>query len=352
MTKTFVFSVGVVTFLALAWFCIHRRAPIIEADVKSLAQARLFADGLDTVQVRASGRTVTLDGVVAHEGERKLAIAGVAGVRGVGKVVDDLELLNSRAANAGIAEAELDRSYQFWMQFDGETLRFEGTIPEDATARTLDEVARDSGFKQTDLEKLETRANPPQHWTSDISTMIRALAHLERGEALLAEDRWQLIGAAAHAGKRRQAEISLEFLKGGTEGQCRIDLLISKPGLVCQENIEKLLAEGELEFEDGFSALTDQGDQTVRSLFQQAQECHGMQFQVIAISLFNHLAPGEMKITQIMAKTIRDELVALGMAPGRISSMGLGTPYPAHFAQSSEDDSERLIYIDVMENSP
>ena len=356
MTKNHVIWVGVAAFLALAWVCIRYRAPMIESDVETLAQARLFAEGLDTVKARAWGRRIILEGEVGSQRERKLAIEKVAGLRVVGKVVDAIQVRkspkNDAAPGSDTQGADMQTPYLLLLTYDGSTLSFEGAMPGENANDFLEKAAIVSGFQDTNFEKLEIRPNPPGNWSIAVLALMEAMVQLEHGEALLKAGQWQLIGKAAHAGKKRQAEVATEFLQAGFEGKMRIELTLSQQAKVCQEKLDRILAANTIPFESSLAGLTPVGMDIVEKLFREMEACPSVDFQVVGRTISKGSKLEELEHTQSMAETVMAELVSLGIDPTRISAQGMGTAYPIEAADAPPGSSERRIEMIVLENAP
>ncbi|MBY8975240.1 OmpA family protein [Rhodobacteraceae bacterium NNCM2] len=198
------------------WSAVTFKAPRIEADIASRANAATAPVSKHGVEVDARGRHVNLKGIADHEAERDALIAAAGEVRGVVGVVDRLEVLET--ASPYVIEAELEA--------DG-TYTLSGSVPDVAMRDAVMARSRDlaPGGAATGNLILAT-GMPEGDWTGMVETGLRAVGVLEKGSMRLVDLNGTISGTADGVEARDEVR---EILGENPEGAWELELELILP---------------------------------------------------------------------------------------------------------------------------
>ena len=161
-----------------------RGAPQIERDIHRAAIKIVAAAGGEPVEVRTSGRHVTLTGPVESAEKRDALLKDIAQVSLVVAVLDDMTVL--------------DRADPFTIEIrkapDG-AISLKGFVPNRRAEDRLLAEARDFGGGARVSAALELAAGAPEgNWAGMVSTGLKALAQLNHGLLNISGDQIELSG--------------------------------------------------------------------------------------------------------------------------------------------------------------
>ena len=161
-----------------------RGAPQIERDIHRAAIKIVAAAGGEPVEVRTSGRNITLTGPVESAEKRDALLKDIANVSLVVAVLDDMTVL--------------DRADPFTIEIqkapDG-AISLKGFVPNRRAEDRLLAEARDFGRGARVSASLELAAGAPEgNWTGMVSTGLKALAGLNHGTLSISGDQVDLSG--------------------------------------------------------------------------------------------------------------------------------------------------------------
>lgn len=161
-----------------------RGAPQIERDIHRTAIKIVAASGGEPVEVRTSGRHVTLTGPVESAEKRDALLKDIADLHLVVAVLDDMTVL--------------DRADPFTIEIekapDG-AISLKGYVPNRRAEDRLLAEARDFGRGARVSAALELAAGAPEgNWTGMVSSGLKALAALNHGSLRISGDQVELSG--------------------------------------------------------------------------------------------------------------------------------------------------------------
>jgi OmpA-OmpF porin, OOP family len=204
---------GLATLALLYAIAMPRLVERVPETLRELAAARLQAQGLAWVQVRAEGRDLHLRGAAPSRAEQRGAVTLAGGVPGVRHVADAIRLREVSPYRLSIA----------WQ--DGR-LAVAGYMPDQAR---LDAVAaRIAPHAGTGAAGLAVAAGHPPGWSALATAVVDAITGLDQGSAELIDRALSLRGTATSVNARDRVLAALSAFEGrGFALDADISLIVS-----------------------------------------------------------------------------------------------------------------------------
>ncbi|WP_200240559.1 OmpA family protein [Thiohalocapsa halophila] len=191
-------SAGLLLLAVLYALALPRLAERIPETLRETAEVRLETAGLTWIQVRADGRDLLLHGPAPSPAEQRRAVELAAGVPGVRRVVDEIQL---RAVSP----------YRLSMTRQDDAIAVSGYMPDQASLDALaGQVQARGGAGALDLE---VAAGHPPGWTALVSALIEPITALDQASAELADGALSIAGVTTSVDTRDRVLAALSELK-------------------------------------------------------------------------------------------------------------------------------------------
>lgn len=191
-------SAGLLLLAVLYALALPRLAERIPETLRETAEVRLETAGLTWIQVRADGRDLLLHGPAPSPAEQRRAVDLAAGVPGVRRVVDEIQL---RAVSP----------YRLSMTRQDDAIAVSGYMPDQASLDALaGQVQAQDGTGALDLE---VAAGHPPGWTALVSALIEPITALDQASAELADGALSIAGVTTSVDTRDRVLAALSELK-------------------------------------------------------------------------------------------------------------------------------------------
>ena len=341
---------ALLAFGALGYFCVYRDAPMIAAavddNVRSAVASLPAAAG---VAWATDGRDVTVTGEVDSDATRDAVLAGVRSARGVRVVNDRLTLLAGAVPAEPATPPEPIEPYTTRLQRDGQNIRIEGEVPDEAARRDLGAAFANRAV--VDATVLRGGADPA--WAERIGVAEAAVGRLSRGTAELTDNRLRITGEVATDALRTEIETLVAGL-GGVDAD--VDIRVVRPTVEaqqaavadCQTQFDTALSEGRILFATGSADIDTASDALLARLATIARAC-----PLARIDIGGHTdSTGDPAYNEYLsgqrAAAVRDNLIGRGIAADRLTATGYGAAQPvADNATRAGREQNRRIEMTV-----
>lgn len=330
----------------------HGSARQAEQILTQAARTALTEAQIDWAQVRLSGQKAVLEGMAPSPEARDRAIDVVRGAVCVrpdqcgGLIVGGITVVDH--AGLAVASAPLDAlvwqaSYQ-----RGEPLFLEGGVLSDTMRdRVVGEATTLFPDGVKDAMALREAAAVP-NWLSAARAQLAALALLESGRIEAEGSRFVLTGVALDEDAKQKAEALLASLPDDIEATVSISLADPEPASiapkpepeveplpattasvdVCQEEFDKTMREGVINFRFKSAALPDDSLSLLDRLAQTALKCARLRIEVAGHTDNNGTVERNQRLSEARAQSVVDHLVAQGVPADRIAARGYSEERP------------------------
>ncbi|WP_117209334.1 OmpA family protein [Allorhizocola rhizosphaerae] len=275
----------------------------IEADLTSRSSAALEAAGVGAAEVKFVGR----DGSVvvrdaSHVDRARSIVEGVQGVRVV----------------AVTGPQALRRAPSVTVTVDGGRTRVAGVVPSEAAKATLLTTLAAQGELTVDPGVSDTHL-------ADLPDVVRALGTTAKGVTIeLRDGRITLAGTVESAAARDAAVAAAGRIAGAANVTSRLEV-VAKPPEVVQRALTDL---PQITFENNSATLTAEGQAAVAKAADILRDNPTARVRIEGHTDSNGTPESNLSLSQARAQSVRDALVALGIAPDRMTAEGFGESRP------------------------
>jgi OOP family OmpA-OmpF porin len=180
-------ALGLAALALLYAVAMPRLAERIPETLRETAEARLQAEAMAWVQVRADGRDLLLEGAAPSPEDQRRAVELAAGVPGVRHLVDGIRL---RAVSP----------YRLSIDWQDGRLALAGYMPDQASLDAL--VAQIGPRTGEDAPNLAVAAGAPAGWAAFAVALVDAITRLDQAEAKLVDQKLSLRGTTTSVDTR------------------------------------------------------------------------------------------------------------------------------------------------------
>jgi OOP family OmpA-OmpF porin len=306
--------VGLALLALLAYFCVNRNAPRIEAELTAQSRAALQAAGLSPALVSFDGRDACLP-TIADASLAEQAYAIVEAVRGV------------RVVNTGCGEIALADPF-FHARRTEDGILIEGSMIPGEADRVYG-VINALGPSLPVMRNLATEGVADAAWTDVLPDVIRLLAaRVLDPEISVMDGVVTVSGRVPTDGVREGVIARLVELFPGFEIEDRLEVRPHVDAAELQRGLDQFVASRVVEFEFDSDVLTPEGRQTVAEVAATLAS-----LPQVRVEISGHTdSVGEddfnMDLSQRRAESVREYLVELGLARGRFDTAGFGETRP------------------------
>lgn len=303
--------------LILCVLCPYCRAPAIEEDLRSQAEASLTSIGLDPSLMEISGCVVTLSGSVYSQELKDQARQLVEAIPGICGVSDALTVLTWVPGSLRFATR-------------GGTLEIDGLVPSDQTRSDLVTAARelwgeDGVLAELTVEpKLDVRA-----WPDSFLPLLLGLHYRDRDlDVELTDGQAIISGTVVSDLTKRRILGAAETLLPRFEIVDR--LTVREPETddeVLQARLDEQLAGKIVEFDSDSANLTAKGRAVLDVVAAILKETPG-RVEIAGHTDSTHTSEHNLELSQRRAESVRDYLVRRGVSKRRLETVGYGETRP------------------------
>jgi OOP family OmpA-OmpF porin len=305
---------GLALLALLAYFCVNRNAPRIEAELTAQSQAALEAAGLSPALVSFDGRDACLPTITdaSLAGQAREIVAAVTGVRVV---------------NTGCGEIALADPY-FHARRTDEGILIEGSlIPEEANR--VYAVVNALGPSVPVTRQIGTDGVADAAWTDVLPDAIRLLAARVLDPEISVKDGVVTVsGRVPTEAVREGVNERLLELFPGLEIEDRLEVRPHVNAAELQRGLDQFVASRVVEFEFDSDVLTSEGRETVAEVAATLASLPQVRVEIVGHTDDVGEDDFNMDLSQRRAESVRDYLVELGLARGRFDTAGFGETRP------------------------
>ncbi|MEL7538790.1 MAG: OmpA family protein [Pseudomonadota bacterium] len=317
--------VALLVFGAIGYFCVYRHAPLIEAAVDSEVRAAIAPTSALFVAWDTSGRDVTLTGSVASDDTRARLVERVANAPGVRVVIDQLRIEVPTESDVAAASTELT------LDATGLTLDGVGPSPE-----AIDELQRLATSEIPGLEfRSDARIRPGlnERWPQRMAAALAAVSQLTRGSAALTDERLVVRGRVAGPAERQAVDDALSRLIE-SDADLVVDVALDTTSITdtaaasCQQQFSQALANEQIRFASGSAEIDAASDALLSTLAGIATDCPDARIEIAGHTDSMGDPAFNDALSEQRATAVRDNLIARGIAPERLTARGYGSRRP------------------------
>jgi outer membrane protein OmpA-like peptidoglycan-associated protein len=308
--------VGLALLALLAYFCVNRNAPRIEAELTASSQAALQAAGLspDLVSVTVDGRDACLP-TIADAAVADQAYQAVASVRGV------------RVVDTGCGEMSFAEAYFYARRTDDGILIEGAMIP--AEADRVYGVVNALGPSVPVAREIFTENVSDAAWTDELPAAIRLLAARVLDPEISVRDGVVTVSGRVPTERVREGVIErLGQLFPGFEIVDRLETRPHESAEELQRGLDQFVASRVVEFEFDSDALTADGRRTVEEVAATLASLPGLRVEIAGHTDSAGDDDFNMDLSQRRADAVRNYLVELGLQRDRFETVGFGETRP------------------------
>ena len=306
--------VGLALLALLAFFCVNRNAPRIEAALTADAQAALTDAGLDPALVTLDGRDACLPTIPDAElaARARQIVESVNGIRvvdtGCGEIAMSSPFFRAeRAADEIIIEGSM---------IPGEASRVYSVV--NALAPSVPVVRR-----------IVTDGVADEAWTGALPDAIRLMAARVLDPALTVEDGVVTVsGRVPSEGAREGVILRLEQLFPGFKVVDRLEVRPPETGIELQRGLDQFVASRVVEFEFDSDVLTAEGRETVDEVAALLRSLPGVNVEISGHTDSTGDDAFNLDLSLRRADAVRAHLVEQGLAGARFETAGFGETRP------------------------
>jgi len=306
--------VGLALLALLAFFCVNRNAPRIEAELTADARAALTSAGLDPAFVTLDGRDACLPTIPDADlaARARQLVESVNGIRivdtGCGEIAMDRPFFRAeRAADEIIIEGSM---------IPGEASRVYGVV--NALAPTVPVVRR-----------IVTDGVADEAWTAALPDAIRLMAARVLDPALTVEDGVVTVsGRVPSEGVREGIIQRLEQLFPEFKIVEHLEDRPPETGLELQRGLDQFVASRVVEFEFDSDVLTPEGRETVEEVGALLRSLPGVDVEISGHTDSTGDDEFNLDLSKRRADAVRTYLVEQGLAGARFETAGFGETRP------------------------
>jgi OOP family OmpA-OmpF porin len=318
--RSLAWLVGIALFALLAWFCISRGAPRIEADLTTRARAALDAAGIDPELVRIDGRDACLRIASADAGPATQILEDVRGIRVVEADCDVTAATAQPAAST--------RTPYFKAERETDRIVVSGALPADVADAMAGVAAAMAPGVPIDGQ-IERQGVATAPWTAQLPQAVRLIAARVLDPALVIEDgRLTVSGRVPSAAVRDGVIAALTEQFPALTVTDRLEVRPPQDAEELQRGLDQFVASRVVEFDFGSAQLTPQG----RGMVEEVAALLASQ-PSLGVSIEGHTdevgdPESNQALSERRAESVRDYLVELGLSPDRFSTRGFGETRP------------------------
>ncbi len=306
--------VGLALLALLAFFCVNRNAPRIEAELTADAQAALADAGLDPALVTLDGRDACLPTIPDAElaARARQIVESVNGIRvvdtGCGEIAMSSPFFRAeRAADEIIIEGSM---------IPGEASRVYSVVS--ALAPSVPVVRR-----------IVTDGVADEAWTEALPDAIRLMAARVLDPALTVEDGVVTVsGRVPSEGAREGVILRLEQLFPGFKVVDRLEVRPPETGIELQRGLDQFVASRVVEFEFDSDVLTADGRETVDEVAALLRPLPGVNVEISGHTDSTGDDAFNLDLSLRRADAVRAHLVEQGLSAARFETAGFGETRP------------------------
>ncbi len=306
--------VGLALLALLAFFCVTRKAPRIEAALTADAQTALQEAGLDTTLVTLDGRDACLKTIPDTEvaAEARQIVESVNGIRVV---------------NTGCGEIALARPY-FRAERAADEIIIEGSMIPGEASRVYN-VVNSLGPSVPVVRRIITDGVADEAWTGALPDAIRLVAARVLDPALTVVDGVVTVsGRVPSEGVREGVIQRLEQLFPGFEIVDRLEVRPPETGIELQRGLDQFVASRVVEFKTDSATLTPSGRETVDEVAALLKSIPGLKVEISGHTDATGDDAFNLDLSRRRAISVRDRLVEQGLSGARFATAGFGETRP------------------------
>jgi OOP family OmpA-OmpF porin len=306
--------VGLALLALLAFFCVDRNAPRIEAELTAESRAALQAAGLSPALVSFDGRDACLP-TIADASVAQRAYEIVESVRGV-------RVVNTACGEIALSEPD------FHAKRTDDGILIEGSLIPSEAERVY-AVVNALGPSVPVLREIATDGVADAAWTGELPTTIRLLAARVLDPEISVKDGVVTVsGRVPTEGVRDGVIGRLEQLFPGFEIVDELELRPHETADELQRGLDQFVASRVVEFEFDSEVLTAEGRETVQEVAATLASLPGVRVEIAGHTDDVGEDDFNMDLSQRRAESVRNYLVELGLARARFDTTGFGESRP------------------------
>lgn len=306
--------VGLALLALLAFFCVNRNAPRIEAELTADARAALTSASLDPALVTLDGRDACLPTIPDADlaSRARQVVESVNGIR----VVD-----------TGCGEIAMSKPF-FRAERAADEIIIEGSMIPGEASRVYG-VVNALGPSVPVIQRIATDGVADEAWTDALPDAIRLVAARVLDPALTVEDGVVTVsGRVPSEGVRDGVILRLEQLFPGFEIVDRLEVRPPESGIELQRGLDQFVASRVVEFEFDSDVLTAEGRETVDEVAALLRSLPGINVEISGHTDSTGDDEFNLDLSKRRADAVRTYLVEQGLAGARFETAGFGETRP------------------------
>lgn len=347
MNRIIPILLGALGLVLIAWLCVERHAPAIEADLTARGRITLDDKQMDWARIRVDGRDGVLSGVAPSEKARVAAGKLIAGLDGMRSVENRLHVMVAQQPPAETPKPG-PLPYELTLRRTGDRILLQGLVPNPTARAELRETAQ-RYFGDGVADELEIAAGAPGDWLDVAKGSLHHLSAMEDGVVELRNTRLRVKGTAKDENVRKQIEDAIANQTPVTySAHAEIKLSLQTILDRCQKRFDTLLETRQIQFATGSAAIESGSYPLLDELVAAANRCPRAHLAIAGHTDSIGSAEANLALSEERAKSVADYLIQAGIPATRLSSKGYGDSRPLTDNETPEGRSRnRRIEIEV-----
>jgi len=283
--------------------------------LKQEVESKVYANGLDWVNVRVDGRDITLSGIAPNIALHQQAVKIANGVLG-GRVIYDK------------ISPHVTVPYTMYIESTKNKLLLRGYMP---SKRSLDEFLKEfksqkSSHKLIDI--VDVGAGEPKQWEPLILTIAKLVKELDFGIVNIVNQNVTFSGRVATSKQKREIEELLNtFKKSNYKITSRV-IAMDESIEVCQNRYNELLSSHKIEFKAGEATIDVKNKPLLKSLSEIFALCPNAKLTIIGHTDSKGNDIKNRELSQERAQAVVAKLFQLGIPLEQMEAVGRGESEP------------------------
>lgn len=353
MSKTVLWTLGLLGLALLTFLCFSMNRPDIEADLTGGTSAALAAAGLTGADAALSGRDVTLTGTVPTEADRERAEAEAYGVRGVRHVDNQLLVAGGAAAAAPDAptpDAPDAPASAFTVTDGPDGIVVRGTVPSEEVRAAVMERAAAAFPGREVTDALEVVDGAEADWEPSMMALLPEIGDVsgpsvtaDAGEIVLrgtveSDEVKERVEAAAEAAVEAPYTFRSELTVLSAAGADQVEGSGSTDADVqaAEAALREALSIGSVEFATGTNTLTPRSREILDRAAAVFVQYRGVGAEVQGHTDSQGSDASNQALSDRRATAVREYLLGKDVEDGQLTARGYGEAEPIADNDTSE----------------
>ncbi len=306
---------GIVLLLLMLMIFVPIYYNKIPKALKQEVESKVYANGLDWVNVRVEERDITLSGIAPTVSEHQQAVKVAKRVVGVRVVYDKIS-------------PHVTVPYTMYIESTKEKLLLRGYMP---SKHSLDDFLKEFKSEKSShklIDSVDVGAGEPKEWEELMFTTAKLVKELDFGIVNIVNQNVTFSGRVATSKQKREIEALLNgFKKSHYQITSRV-IAMDESIEVCQKRYDELLSSNKIGFKAGKSIIEAKNDSLLKSFSEIFALCPNAKLTIIGHTDSKGNDIKNKELSQERAKAVVAKLFQLGIPLEQMEAVGRGESEP------------------------